>query len=280
MPQPAQQPARHLAPPASDSTDRRPERYSGSLDRGLALLRCFTPEQPTLGIAELADLTGQSRSTTHRYASTLVVLGWLEQPSGAGRKYRLGREAQSLGIAAIRCFGLGEVARPWLAELRARTGMSVALGVLDGDEVLYVAWLPSRACGQAGFAADRRVGWCVPVLSSAAGVALLSFMSEEDWPVGTRARLAGGSAAGRRLCGEIEEASERKYAMVCAGSARDRRCGVAAVVLGASEPIAAVELVVFGEAARGVDLRRRFAGAVCRAAEGLREQVEEDSRPV
>jgi DNA-binding IclR family transcriptional regulator len=63
-------------------------RYSQSLERGLAILGCFTPQHPVLGIADIATELGMSRSTTHRYVSTLVALGYLEQ--GAGRKYRLG----------------------------------------------------------------------------------------------------------------------------------------------------------------------------------------------
>jgi AraC-like DNA-binding protein len=41
-------------------------RFSQSLERGLGILECFTPEQPVWGIAELADQLGMSRSTTHR----------------------------------------------------------------------------------------------------------------------------------------------------------------------------------------------------------------------
>ena len=45
----------------------REPRYSQSLERGLAILGCFTPQHPVLGIAEIADDLGMSRSTTHRY---------------------------------------------------------------------------------------------------------------------------------------------------------------------------------------------------------------------
>ena len=53
----------------------REPRYSQSLERGLAILGCFTPERPVLGIADIADDLGMSRSTTHRYVITLVALG-------------------------------------------------------------------------------------------------------------------------------------------------------------------------------------------------------------
>lgn len=256
--------------------DRSPN--LGSLKRGLALLRCFTPEQPALGIGELAELLDASPSTIHRCACTLVALGWLEQVQSASRKYRLAREAYNLGIAAIRSSGLGDMARPWLAELRTRTGMSAGLAVMDDDEVVYTAWLPSRGQGQAEPATAKRAGWRAPVQTSAAGKALLSYVSAEDWPAKVRARAARTTLARRRLLDGLEEAYEQGYA-ISNGSAKDRRRGVAAAVLGARDAIAAIELSVFGETAGEVDLHG-FSGAVRRAAAGLQEQIEEDSQPV
>ena len=97
----------------------REPRYSQSLERGLAILGCFTPERPVLGIADIADDLGMSRSTTHRYVITLVALGFLEQ--GASRKYRLGLRVTDLGMSALNSTGLREHSRPYLEELRQRT---------------------------------------------------------------------------------------------------------------------------------------------------------------
>ena len=49
---------------------RNPDpKFSQSLERGLALLSCFTAQQPVLGIADLADRFDLPRSTVHRYAT-------------------------------------------------------------------------------------------------------------------------------------------------------------------------------------------------------------------
>ena len=72
----------------------REPRFSQSLERGLAILSCFSGERPIRGIADLADELGMSRSTTHRYVVTLVALGYLEQD--AQRKYRLGLRVTTL----------------------------------------------------------------------------------------------------------------------------------------------------------------------------------------
>ncbi|MGA9286089.1 MAG: helix-turn-helix domain-containing protein, partial [Solirubrobacteraceae bacterium] len=54
-------------------------RFSRSLEYGLALLECFTSEHPARQISDLADILKLSRSTTHRYAQTLLALERLEQ---------------------------------------------------------------------------------------------------------------------------------------------------------------------------------------------------------
>jgi IclR family pca regulon transcriptional regulator len=122
--------------PAWSIPSLREPRYSQSLERGLAILGCFTPARPVLGIADIADELGMSRSTTHRYVITLVALGYLEQ--GASRKYRLGLKVTDLGMAALNSTGLREHARPFLEELRQRTSYTTCISVLDGTEILCI----------------------------------------------------------------------------------------------------------------------------------------------
>jgi DNA-binding IclR family transcriptional regulator len=74
--------------PAWSLPSLREPRDSHSLERGLAILVCFTRSRPILGIADIADDLGMSRSTTHRYVIMLVALGYLEQR--APGKYGLG----------------------------------------------------------------------------------------------------------------------------------------------------------------------------------------------
>src|SRR5581483_6337009 len=74
-------------------------RYSQSLERGLAVLDWFRPEDPAQGIADTADGSEMSRSTTHRYVTTLVALGFMKR--AGSRKYRLGLPATDLGMSAL-----------------------------------------------------------------------------------------------------------------------------------------------------------------------------------
>ena len=154
-------------------------RYSQSLERGLAILGCFSPERPTRGIAEIAEELGMSRSTTHRYAITLLALGYLEQ--GAHRKYRLGLRVTDLGLSALNASGLREHCRPYLQELCARTGYSVSLAILDGGEILYVERARGlrrarREIDLEGLAPGARL----PAHCTALGKLLLAYLPETE----------------------------------------------------------------------------------------------------
>ena len=54
-----------------------------ALERGIAVLRCFTEDRRVLGPTELSRLTGVPRPTVTRLASTLVGLLWLTAARGA-----------------------------------------------------------------------------------------------------------------------------------------------------------------------------------------------------
>jgi len=164
--------------PAWSIPSLREPRYSQSLERGLAILSCFTPKRPILGIADIADELGMSRSTTHRYVITLLALGYLEQ--GASRKYRLGLRVTDLGMSALNSTGLREHAEPYLEELRQRTSYTISLAVLDGGEILYVDRARSFRRNQGNANVDVRIGSRLPAYCTAMGKLLLANLPESD----------------------------------------------------------------------------------------------------
>jgi IclR family transcriptional regulator, pca regulon regulatory protein len=166
------------AEPAWSIPSLREPRYSQSLERGLAILGCFTPKRPVLGIADIADELGMSRSTTHRYVITLVALGYLEQ--GASRKYRLGLRVTDLGMSALNSTGLREHAHPYLEELRQRTSYTSSLAVLDGADILYVDRVRSFRRGQGKVELDLHPGSRLPAYCTAMGKLLLANMPEAE----------------------------------------------------------------------------------------------------
>jgi IclR family pca regulon transcriptional regulator len=153
-------------------------RLSRSLEYGIAILECFSREHQALGIAELADLVGISRSTTHRYAMTLVALGYLQQNDK--RKYCLSRGAAGPGMAAIGAIRQQISARAVLEELRDQTGHTVSMGVLDGARVIYIYRLLGHRLGQQAIDGDLGVGANVPVYCTALGKVLLASLSDAE----------------------------------------------------------------------------------------------------
>jgi IclR family pca regulon transcriptional regulator len=166
------------ADPAWSIPSLREPRYSQSLERGLAILGCFTPKRPVLGIADIADELGMSRSTTHRYVITLVALGYLEQ--GASRKYRLGLRVTDLGMSALNSTGLREHAHPYLEELRQRTSYTASLATLDGADILYVDRVRSFRRGQGKAELDLHPGSRLPAYCTAMGKLLLANLPEAE----------------------------------------------------------------------------------------------------
>jgi IclR family pca regulon transcriptional regulator len=154
-------------------------KYSRSLEFGLAIIGCFTTQKRILGIAELADLVKVSRSTTHRYAQTLVELGYLEQDRK--RRYRLAHRIASAGAAFIDTLRLETPeARKALEELREQTGHTVSMGVLDGTRVLYLHRLFGHGAGQYQADLGLSAGAFVPAYCTAIGKALLAGLSAPD----------------------------------------------------------------------------------------------------
>jgi DNA-binding MarR family transcriptional regulator len=63
-------------------------RLSRSLLLGLLVLACFPPDGAGLAVTDIALRLGMSPSTTHRYLSTLLAVGLLEQDPRT-RRYRV-----------------------------------------------------------------------------------------------------------------------------------------------------------------------------------------------
>ncbi len=153
-------------------------RMSQSLERGLKLLLAYSEGSQLIGVAELADLVGFSRPTTHRYASTLVRLGYLEQ--GRRRKYRLAPRAADPGTKIIQELHHALQADKPLRDLRTKTGHTVSMGALDRTRVLYVRRFFGHRRGQHMIDLSLRVGAVIPAYCTALGKAMLANLPENE----------------------------------------------------------------------------------------------------
>jgi IclR family pca regulon transcriptional regulator len=237
------------------------------------MLTCFTPEHPVRGIAEMAQALDLGRSTTHRYATTLVTLGYLEQ--GPSRKYRLSSRVSDFGLSLLDSMAVRRVAREHLRELRAKTGRTVSLAILDGEEISYIdRWQGAR---QGQYAIDLGVGLGsrLPAHCSAAGKALLARLPEPERRAALgRLRLARRTS--RTLTTKAALRAELERIDAGDGLALEdeellegRRALGAAVLDGDGAPLAAVELTVPVSACSAQELLERFGPLVLGAAERI-----------
>jgi IclR family pca regulon transcriptional regulator len=153
--------------------------YSQSLERGLAILSAFRSGQPLLGVSDLARGVGLSRSTAHRYISTLATLGYLQQDPST-KKYRLGPRVLDLGFSAINSMDLREVAAPHLQALSDETGHTVNMAVLDGADIVYIERCRTVRQGQREIDLNLHVGSRLPAYCTSLGKVLLANLPEEQ----------------------------------------------------------------------------------------------------
>jgi IclR family acetate operon transcriptional repressor len=111
-----------------------------SLQRAFDLLERLADAGGEAGLSELAASSGLPLPTIHRLIRTLVTSGYVRQNSN--RRYTLGSRLIRLGESASRQYGTW--ARPLLGRLVDQVEETANLAVLDGDEVVYVAQVPSR----------------------------------------------------------------------------------------------------------------------------------------
>ena len=152
---------------------------SQSLERGLAVLRAFTPDRPALGISELARELALTRSTTHRYVATLLRLGFLDQDAST-RKYRLGPRVLDLGFSMLGSLDIREIAAPHLRRLTEATGHTSNLAIRDDTDVILIERVRGRPGRYHHLEFSLHAGSRLPSYCSATGKALLAFLPRPD----------------------------------------------------------------------------------------------------
>jgi IclR family transcriptional regulator, pca regulon regulatory protein len=164
--------------PRPDSSWLHSPSYSTSLHRGLAILECFSNQNTTLSIVEIAERLKLSRATTHRYATTAVRLGHLEQTPN--RSYRLAAGAARPAVALLETIARYTNPIPALEMLRDATHGTVGLAILDGQRATYVQRLHADGRGQYQADLNLRAGAHIPLHCTAAGKAILASLSEDE----------------------------------------------------------------------------------------------------
>jgi DNA-binding IclR family transcriptional regulator len=130
-----------------------------------------------LGVSELGRLLGVHKATASRLAATLADRGLIERDPDTER-YRLGFGLIRLAGAAMAGLDLVRTARPVLEDLADRTRETVNLGVLSGQDVIYI----DQATGTRSIVSVSWVGRRTSLHCTAAGKVLMAFGPRGDLP--------------------------------------------------------------------------------------------------
>jgi IclR family transcriptional regulator, KDG regulon repressor len=114
-----------------------------AIERAVSILNAFSPEDPELGVTELAERLGLHKSTVHRFMVNLDAAGLVERNPRTGR-YRLGLRIFELGGLVMQQMNLWDEALPFLEGLVHDTGETGHLAVLDGGEAIYIERVEAR----------------------------------------------------------------------------------------------------------------------------------------
>lgn len=147
----------------------------GALDRGLLLLDYvsrYGPVSPT----KAAEGVGVSRSATYRLVKQLCERGFLEAVEGSDA-VRVGVKVVEMGLAELGERDVVSVGSAFLRELAQRTQEVAFLGVVDTDEVVYLA---RETVGTHSIQMSARLGARRPLHATGLGKAFLSALPHDE----------------------------------------------------------------------------------------------------
>lgn len=240
--------------------------FMTSFARGLAVLRCFADERKPMTIAQASRLTGLSRPAVKRCLHTLVRTGYAVRD---GAHYALRPKVLALGYAYLSSDTLAMRAQPLLDQLRDDLHESCSLGVIEDDEVYYVA----RAEVSRIMSIALRVGSRLPLYCTSMGRVLLAGQAphaREDYlrRVPLEPRTARTRTEPAELMAIVAGVAAEGYAVVDE-ELEDGLRSIAVPVLVAGRVVAAVNIGTQAARVSSAELRTRYLPGLRRVARDL-----------
>lgn len=145
--------------------------WIAGLENGLAVIEAFDDQHPRLTATQTGMRCGLTRTAARRYLLTLAHLGYVGTD---GKLFWLTPRILRLGHAYLESARLPRLVQPYLQRIAGGTQEIAYLGVIDSDDVVYIARSGSQRHMYAGYMLGSRV----PAQVTAAGMAILSAAGE------------------------------------------------------------------------------------------------------
>jgi IclR family acetate operon transcriptional repressor len=239
-----------------------------SLERAFAILEAIADAGGVCGLSQLAAYADLPPTTIHRLVRTLVDLGYLRQEPS--RQYSLGPGLMRLVDATTK--RIATLAYPHMSSVVQELGESANLAVLEGDDIIYVAYVqPSQNLMQVVTEVGRRVH----PHATALGKAILASRPEAEVRellkrTGMPRYTANTLTTPEMMLADLVSVRERGYALEEGEQEMGVRC-VAVTVPDAPRPLA---LSVSGPATRMTDeMITRAAPVLARATQDIGNEL-------
>ena len=141
------------------------KRTKKSVEKALDLIEVLK-DKKSVGVTELSQILGLNKNNVFRLLITLSIKGLVEQDEK--KNYKLGIGFLYLEKAYIHNLDFFFVAKPYLKNLRNKTGETVYLSILHGDEVIYLQMEESKKA----VLVNSRIAKRYPAETTASGKAL------------------------------------------------------------------------------------------------------------
>jgi IclR family pca regulon transcriptional regulator len=153
--------------------DPRSNDFIQSLERGLAVINSFSRERNSQTLSEVAQQTGLTRATARRVLLTLAELGYVHQNN---RSFSLTPRVLDLGYSYLSSFQVVELAQQSMERLVEEVKESSSMSVLDGNEIVYVARVPTKRIMTISLAIGSRL----PAYPTSMGRVLLAGLTDAE----------------------------------------------------------------------------------------------------
>ena len=147
--------------------------WIAGLEKGLKVIESFDAHHPRMTATEVGNRCGLTRTAARRYLKTLTYLGYTATD---GKLYWLMPPTLRLGHAFIASARLPKLVQPLLQRITQGTDEVAYLGVVDGEDTIFLARSGAARHTAAGYWPGARV----PAQVTAAGMTILASWPEQE----------------------------------------------------------------------------------------------------
>jgi IclR family pca regulon transcriptional regulator len=143
-----------------------------SLVKGIAVIRAFNRNRPSMTLSDVAKAASLPRATSRRLLHTLVDLGYAETD---GKMFQLAPRLLEVGYSYLGSLPWWEIALPYMQKVSEQLDETCVASVLAGEEVIMIA----RRSGSRLSAINVPMGARLPAHATAMGRVLIANTGEQ-----------------------------------------------------------------------------------------------------